>query len=113
MINLIPNCRGGVWQINIVNSVVYLSFVQEIRFNQRVQIINGKSAASSILYYNPIFRVGQSVPEYSVFQLSLNAIITPTTFNAGTTKFFSNRDQYYTPGENDQYLKFPQSGPFI
>ena len=113
VINLIPNCRGGVWQINIVNSVVYLSFVQEIRFNQRVQIINGKSAASSILYYNPIFRVGQSVPEYSVFQLSLNAIITPTTFNAGTTKFFSNRDQYYTPGEKDQYLKFPQSGPFI
>ena len=113
ILELIPNCRGGVWKINIINNEVHLSFVKQVNANQRVQILDGKSFASSILYYNPIFKIGQSVPEYTMFQLSLNAITTPTTFNAKTTKFFSRRDQYYTPGKFNQYVKFPQDGPFV
>ena len=106
------NERGGVWQINIVNGVVNLTFVQQINLNDRVRVINGQTYSGAILYYNPVFVTGQTVPSYSVFKLSYNAIVTPTTFNAGTTTFFSNRDQYYTPGSNDKYLKFPQIGAF-
>lgn len=106
------NQRGGVWEINIVNNIVNLIFVKEIATNGRVQIINGKSHASSIMYYNPILATGHTVPAYSVYQLSLNAVKIPTTFNAGTTKFFNNRDQYYTPDTQDKYLKFPQHGVF-
>jgi hypothetical protein len=106
------NKRGGVWQINIVNNIVNLSFIQQISPNQRVQIINGTTHSSSIMYYNPILTPGHTVPAYTVYQLSLNAIKIPTTFNAGTTKFFNNRDQYYTPDSQDKYLKFPQHGVF-
>ena len=106
------NQRGGIWQINIINDIVYLTFVKEIDTNQRVQITNGKSRASSIMYYNPIVTPGNTVPAYTIYQLSLNAVKIPTTFNAGTTKFFSNRDQYYTPDSQDKYLKFPQHGVF-
>lgn len=106
------NQRGGVWKVNIVNNVIYLTFVKQVAINQRIQVINGKSHSGSILYYNPVLIAGQTVPYYETYHLSLNAVKIPTTFNAGTTKFFSNRDRYYTPGTQDKYLKFPQFGVF-
>lgn len=106
------NQRGGIWKINIINGVVSLEFVEEIKLNQRVQVLNGSTYGGAILYYNPTLKTGQTVPAYTVFRLSTNAVVSPTSFNNGTTKFFSNRDQYYTPGSQDQYLKFPQTGPF-
>ena len=106
------NQRGGVWKINIINNVVNLTFVKQINTNDRVQITDGRSHASSIMFYNPILTTGHTVPAYSVYHLALNAVKIPTTFNAGTTKFFNNRDQYYTPNTQDKYLKFPQHGVF-
>lgn len=106
------NQRGGVWRITIVNGVVFLVFVQEVFLNQRIQITSGKSYASAVMYYNPITPLGQSVPYYTVANSSGVAISKPTTFNAGTTKFFQGKDQYYAPGSQDKYLKFPQYGVF-
>jgi len=106
------NQRGGVWQINIIGDIVKLLFVQEIAVNERVQVLNGKTHSGSIMYYSPIINIGQTVPYYVAYAISNIAIKNPTTFNAGTTKFFSNRDQYYTPGTQDKYLSFPQHGVF-
>lgn len=107
------NERGGVWQINIVNDVVTLMPVQEIFVNQRVRILNGSTYSGSIMYYNQMLQVGQTVPYYTVVTLQSNAITVRTTFNGDTTKFFNYRDEYYAPGENDQYVKFPQYGTFV
>jgi hypothetical protein len=108
------NQRGGVWQVNIVNGTVYLTFVLQVNPNDRIQVLHSKSYAGAILYYNKNYTAnsGYSVPFYSVYTVTFGAITPPTTFNAGTTKFFSNRDQYYTPGSEDKYLKFPQYGVF-
>ena len=106
------NQRGGVWQISITNGIVSLTPVIEVATNQRVQVINGKSYVGAILYYDPVLTVGQTVPEYHQFDASKIAVGKPTTFNGGTTKFTSNRDQYYTPGSQDKYLSFPQHGVF-
>jgi hypothetical protein len=108
------NQRGGIWKINIVNNTVYLSFVEQVNTNDRVQVLRGKSYASAILYYNKNYTAnsGYSVPFYSVYVVTYGSIRPATTFNAGTTKFFSRRDQYYTPGSEDKYLKFPQYGVF-
>jgi hypothetical protein len=106
------NQRGGVWQINIVNGVVNLTFVKEVLVNQKVQIVGGSSHSSSIYYYNNDLATGQTVPYYALYKVSQNAVPNPTTFNAGTTKFISNRDQYYIPGSQDKYIKFPQYGAF-
>jgi hypothetical protein len=108
------NERGGVWQINIVNGNVYLTFVNQININDRVQVISGKTFASAIIYYNNNYpsNAGFSVPFYSVYRIGYTSVTKPTTFNNGTTKFFSQRDQYYTPGSEDKYLKFPQYGVF-
>jgi hypothetical protein len=106
------NQRGGVWKINIIGEFVYLTPLLEIEVNSRIQITDGKTYAGAVMYYAKPEIAGQTVPAYSVFQLGKNAIKTPTTFNAGTTKFFSNRDQYYVPNSQDKYLKFPQNGVF-
>jgi hypothetical protein len=106
------NQRAGVWTINVINGIVYLTPLLEVNPNDRVQILNGKSRASSVLYYDPILSAGQTVPTYKTYLLTKAAVGTPTTFNGGTTKFISRRDQYYAPGSQDKYLKFPQYGVF-
>lgn len=109
------NKRGGIWQINIdANNIVTLSFIQEVAVNQRIQIFSGRRYNGAILYYSPPTKQGQTVPYYSIFKLNKSSIVNAaTTFNGGTTRFFSKRDQYYAPGTQGSYLKFPQSGPFL
>ena len=80
--------------------------------NERVRIITGGTYGGAIMYYDQILTIGQTVPYYKVYKLGINSITHRTPFNADTTKFFSNRDQYYEPGINDHYLKFPQYGIF-
>jgi hypothetical protein len=106
------NERGGVWQINIVDNIVSLTFVQEILPNNRVRIIAGKTYGGSVVYYNSNYAVNQGVPNYLIYNPQQTSYKNKTTFNGGSTRFFSYRDQYYTPGTQDKYIKFPQFGAF-
>jgi len=109
------NQRGGIWQININSSnTVYLTFIKQVNPNDRIQVLRGKTYSGAILYYDKNYTAnsGYSVPFYTVYTVSYGSVTPPTTFNKGTTKFFSSRDQYYTPGSEDKYLKFPQYGVF-
>ena len=106
------NERGGIWQVNIVNGIVNLVFVQEIETSQRIRVMFGQTYGGAIVYYNPILTIGHSVPYYSIYKISGASFPARTTFNGDTTKFFSGRDSYYTPGSNDKYVKFPQYGVF-
>lgn len=106
------NERGGIWQINIVDNIVNLVFVQEIETNQRLRVSFGQTYGGAIMYYNPDLIIGHTVPYYTIYKLQTNSLPVRTTFNGDTTKFFSGRDTYYTPGSNDKYVKFPQYGVF-
>lgn len=106
------NQRGGIWRINIVNGIINLSFVKEIEPNQKIRVLFGTTYAGAILYYNQTLSASQTVPFYKVFTAKTNATATRTTFNNDSTKFFSYRDQYYSPGDKDKYVKFPQYGAF-
>lgn len=108
----IVNQRGGIWQINIVNGIVTLTFVQPVQLNQRIRILGGKTYTSAIVFYSLNLAPGQSVPYYQVYRYEKYTKATPTTFNGGGTRFFSYRDTYYAPGTQDKYLKFPQYGVF-
>ena len=109
----VVNQRGGVWQISITNDVVTLEFLQEIELNSKIQILDGATYSTAVVYYAGTITPGLTVPHYTVFGSSLLVNEkTRTTFNNNTTRFFSNRDQYYEPGTQDQYLKFPQDGVF-
>jgi hypothetical protein len=106
------NERGGIWRINIINNIVFLTPVLEVLPNDRVRIIAGGTYGGAIVYYDQTLAIGQTVPYYKVYKLGVNAIAKRTTFNADTTKFFNYRDQFYEPGVSDHYVKFPQYGMF-
>jgi len=106
------NQRGGVWQINIIDGVVNLQFIQEIEVNQRIRITKGTTYSGSIVYYSLNLSPGQSVPFYTVYNVKPSSTSTRTTFNGDTTRFFNYRDQYYEPGSQDKYVEFPQIGVF-
>jgi Putative Ig domain len=108
----VTNKRGGIWRINIVGNEVGLTFVTEIELNQRIRISRGATYGGAIVYYNPIRNTGQTVPAYSIYNVTISSVQKRTTFNADTTRFFNHRDSYYDPGSNDKYLKFPQTGAF-
>jgi hypothetical protein len=105
------NRRGGIWRIDITGGIVNLTFVREITVYERVRVLFGKTLSSAILTYSLDLVPGQTVPFYKVF-ISSPALRIRTTFNNDTTKFFTRRDQYYEPGSQDKYVKFPKYGVF-
>ena len=96
------NEQGGVWQINVVDNIVNLSFVQEVALYGRVRVLGGKTYNGAILSYVTPTVAGQTVPYYEIYQIGSTAIAKPTTFNGGSTKFFTNRDHYYVPNSQDR-----------
>jgi hypothetical protein len=105
------NRRGGIWRIDIIGGIVNLTFVQEINAYDRIRVLFGKTLSSAILIYSLNLNPGQTVPYYEVFANN-PTIRVRTTFNNGTTRFFTDRDEYYEPGTQDKYVKFPQYGVF-
>jgi hypothetical protein len=109
----VENQRGGIWEIQIVNDVVNLFFVQTVELNRHIRILSGKTYTSAIVFYSLNLKPGQNVPFYEVYRYqAANTIATRTTFNKGGTRFFNFRDKYYEPNTQDKYVKFPQYGVF-
>jgi len=105
------NFRGGVWKINVIGGIVNLTCVQEISVNDRVRVLFGKTLSGAVLSYSLDLAAGLTVPYYKTFVVN-PTIRVRTTFNNDTTKFFTYRDDYYEPGTQDKYVKFPQYGVF-
>jgi hypothetical protein len=69
----IANQRAGIWQINVVNSLVTLSFIQEVEYYNKVYVRNGFSYGGTNIYYDPIVKTGNNVPNYSVIPEQISA----------------------------------------
>jgi hypothetical protein len=116
----LQNQRGGIWTVNIINNTVNLVFTQSIDVNSRVNIVRGNTYGGAVMYYGPPNGVTTppgytglpTVPYYSVYKITPQNLNPATTFNSNTTRFFSYKDQYYVPGTQDKYLRFPQDGAF-
>jgi hypothetical protein len=106
------NQRGGIWQITVSNNIISLQFVKEVGVNQTVQITSGLTYGGATLIYTSKVLAPYTVPYYVVYKFIPSLVTKKTTFNAGTTKFFSYKDQYYAPGSQDKYIKLPQDGAF-
>jgi hypothetical protein len=110
--SVFTNQRAGVWRINLVNNVVFLTFVKNINLNERVAVTSGRTYGGGILIYSGAINTNQTVPAYQTFQYNPGNENSRTTFNGDSTKFFNYRDQFYNPGTQDKYVKFPQNGVF-
>jgi len=119
----IENQRAGVWKMNITiidplvdsadttNQLISLSFVNTVALGEYVQINYGARYGYKVLYYDLSIKIGYTVPEYSILNISsLN--VNRTRFDSFDTKFINNRDTKANPGINDKTLKFPRFNVF-
>ena len=107
------NQRSGIWTINISSSnIVTLTLKQVVPIDGKIQVNYGISRSNSIVIYNPVLNIGQSVPSYTSLSSMLSSSTTNTRFDNYGTKFMSSRDQYRYPGSGDAWLKFPKQNMF-
>lgn len=92
--------------------VVTLELVEEVIPGDQVQINGGTTRGQSIVFYDPTLHVNRSVPEYLPVAYQTGIVQKFTKFDNNGTKFFSHRDTYAAPEQNNKYLKFPKFGVF-
>ena len=89
---------------------ISLPFVQTLNYNDSVYVRNGFTYGGTNIYYDPVIKPGNLIPNYSIIQQQI--ITESTKFDGGGTRFYDNRDQYALPEEGDKYIKFTKSGVF-
>jgi hypothetical protein len=107
----VPNKRIGIWSINIdTDKIVTLSFIQEINYYETLYVRNGFTCGGTNIYYDPLVKVGNLVPNYSIIPQEIKTA--STKFDGGGTRFYDNRDSYIVPEQGDKYIKFTKTGVF-
>ena len=106
------NERPGVYKITLnTSNVVELVLQQLIATEEQVNVrIGGQKYGGTQLFLDPSVKVGNSAPDYTKLEDIVEG--TQTTFDLNGTKFFSFKDVYAVPDENDTYIKWPQVGVF-
>jgi hypothetical protein len=108
----LPNQRAGIWQINIdENQFATLTFIKEINVYNKLYVKNGRTYGSSNIFYDPVIKSGNTVPNYSIIPQQLSTKY--TTFDGGGTRFFNYRNEFTEPEIGDKYIKFTKLGVFI
>lgn len=107
----VANQRIGVWEVAVDQSnIVTLTFVREITPYQKLYVRNGFTYGATNIYYDPIIKPNNSIPNYSIIPQQIN--IQYTTFDGNGTRFYDNRDEYVLPETGDKYIKFTKTGVF-
>lgn len=107
----IANERIGIWRVNIDNNdMVTLTFQTEMEFYDRIFVKNGSSYGGTNIYYDPVVKENNLIPNYSIIPQQISTEY--TTFDGNGTRFFNNRDEYTVPGSRDKYIKFAKTGVF-
>jgi hypothetical protein len=70
----IPDQRIGIWQINIdEDDIVSLTFVEEIEINDQLFVRNGFTYGATNIYYDPVVKEDNTIPNYSILPQQVNA----------------------------------------
>ena len=107
----VANQRAAVWQVNINDdNIVTLTLVRAIDYYDTIYVRNGFTYGDTNIYFDPIVKIGKSVPDYSKIPQQIRT--TYTTFDGNGTRFYDNRDEYVVPEQGDKYIKFTKIGVF-
>jgi hypothetical protein len=108
---LIANERIGIWRINInADNIVTLTYIQEVTFYNKLYVRNGFTYGTSNIYYDPVVKSGNLIPNYTAIPEEIQII--STQFDGNGTRFYSYRDSYTIPEAGDKYIKFAKLGVF-
>lgn len=107
----VANERIGVWEITVDSEgIVTLTPVQAIELYDKLFVRNGFTYGGTNIYYDPVIKQGNLIPNYSIMPQQIN--IVSTQFDGNGTRFFDYRDNYSVPETGDKYIKFAKLGVF-
>jgi hypothetical protein len=107
----VANQRIGIWEVLVDDeNIVTLNFVRTLLFYEKLYVRNGFTYGATNIYYDPIVKINNTIPNYSIIPQQIK--IQYTTFDGNGTRFYDNRDEYVLPGIGDKYIKFTKTGVF-
>jgi hypothetical protein len=87
-----------------------LTFIPSPNYNNAIYVRNGFTHGGVNIYYDPVIKPNNTVPNYSEIPQEIRT--TSTVFDGNGTLFYDYRDTYVVPGQGNKYLKFPRSNVF-
>ena len=87
-----------------------ITFIPQPRYNDNIYVRNGFTHGGVNVYYDPVIKTNNTVPNYS--EIPQQVKVTSTIFDGNGTLFYDYRDSYVVPEQGNKYLKFPRVNVF-
>ena len=87
-----------------------ITFIPQPNYNNSIYVRNGFTHGGVNVYYDPIVKNNNTVPNYSEIPQEIQT--TNTIFDGNGTLFYDYRDTYIVPDQGNKYLKFPRLNVF-
>jgi hypothetical protein len=87
-----------------------ITFIPQPSFNDSIYVRNGFTHGGVNVYYDPVVKTNNTVPNYSEIPQEIRT--TSTVFDGNGTLFYDFRDNYVVPEQGNKYLKFPRVNVF-
>jgi hypothetical protein len=87
-----------------------ITFIPQPGYNDNIYVRNGFTHGGVNVYYDPVIKTNNTVPNYSEIPQQVKA--TSTIFDGNGTLFYDYRDSYVVPEQGNKYLKFPRVNVF-
>jgi hypothetical protein len=87
-----------------------ITFIPQPSFNNSIYVRNGFTHGGVNVYYDPVVKINNTVPNYSEIPQEIRT--TSTVFDGNGTLFYDFRDNYVVPEQGNKYLKFPRVNVF-
>jgi hypothetical protein len=95
--------------VSLVGST--LTFIPQPNYNNAIYVRNGFTHGGVNLYYDPVIKTNNTVPNYSEIPQEIKTI--STIFDGNGTLFYDFRDTYVVPEQGNKYLVFPRQNVFL
>jgi hypothetical protein len=87
-----------------------ITFIPQPNYNNAIYVRNGFTHGGVNLYYDPVIKTNNTVPNYSEIPQEIKT--TSTIFDGNGTLFYDYRDTYVVPEQGNKYLIFPRLNVF-
>jgi hypothetical protein len=87
-----------------------ITFIPQPSYNNTIYVRNGYTHGGVNVYYDPVTKTNNTVPNYSKIPQQIKT--TSTIFDGNGTLFYDHRDTYVVPEQGNKYLVFPRVNVF-
>lgn len=102
VVTVYPQVTGGLGST--------ITFIPQPNYNNNIYVRNGFTHGGVNVYYDPVIKSTNTVPNYS--EIPQEVATTSTIFDGNGTLFYDYRDTYVVPEQGNKYLVFPRLNVF-